>query len=208
LKIVFISDTHGKHDDLQAVAGDMIIHAGDVTNLGSEAEAKEFLNWFKALDFTYKIFVAGNHDFYFQNLYDFELNDLIPEGVTYLNDSGINIEGLNIWGSPIQPFFFNMAFNKKRGMEIKEHWDLIPEGTDILITHGPPFNILDKTIHGMHVGCQDLLDALQLKKPKIHVFGHIHEEYGVKETHSIKFINASVLNVKYKMVNAPIEMNF
>jgi len=183
----------------------MIIHAGDISNRGTENEIKDFLNWYKNLDFKYKIFVAGNHDFYLQEVYDFELKDMIPAGVTYLNDSGVSIEGLNVWGSPIQPFFFGMAFNKNRGEEIKRHWDLIPSNTDILITHGPPLGILDLTRSGDNVGCEDLLSAVERIKPQMHVFGHIHEDYGVKEINGVEYINAAVLNLKYELINAPIE---
>ena len=205
MKIVFISDTHGIHKKLGELSGDMIIHAGDISNRGTYKEIKTFLNWFEALNFEHKIFIAGNHDFYLEHLNTSELEELIPKNVIYLNDSGIKIDNLNIWGSPIQPWFHDWAFNRNRGTEIKKHWDLIPDETDLLITHGPPFNILDKTISGERVGCLDLLKRVMIVKPSIHVFGHIHENYGTKKRNGIQFINAAVLNQKYKMSNPPIE---
>lgn len=207
MKVIFISDTHGRHKQLPKMNGDMIIHAGDITSRGTKNEVLDFLNWFRELDFEHKIFIAGNHDYFLEELIDFELEQLIPKNIVYLNDSGITINELKIWGSPIQPWFHDWAFNKKRGAEIKEHWDLIPNDTNILITHGPPYQILDKTIRGENVGCEELLEKILIVKPNIHVFGHIHEDYGIKESNHVKYINASSLDVKYNLVNPPIEVN-
>ncbi len=208
MKITFISDTHGYHDQLNLDRGDMLIHSGDVSKTGSENEVKEFLNWFSNLNFEYKIFIAGNHDFYFEKEEDSLIQKLIPKDIHYLNDSGIQINGINIWGSPIQPWFFDWAFNRKRGEVIRRHWDMIPNGTDILITHGPPLGILDETIGGKNVGCKDLLEVVQKIKPKIHSFGHIHESYGILDLDGVKYINASVLNIKYQLVNRPVEIEY
>lgn len=206
MKITFISDTHGFHDDLDKLKGDMIIHAGDISKQGSKNEIVEFLEWFDSLKFSHKIFVAGNHDFFFEEAIEFEIQAIIPENIVYLNDSGTVINDINIWGSPVQPWFHDWAFNKKRGEDIKKHWDLIPNSTDILITHGPPFEILDQTIYNSNVGCEDLLNKVMTVKPKIHVFGHIHEDYGQVIKKDIHFINASVLDEKYQMINKPIEL--
>jgi Icc-related predicted phosphoesterase len=186
----------------------MIIHAGDISKRGAKHEVIDFLNWFSSLDFEYKIFIAGNHDFFLEQAIDYELQEIIPDNVIYLNDSGITINNINIWGSPVQPWFHDWAFNRQRGEDIKKHWDLIPDSTDILITHGPPYEILDTTIHNQHVGCQDLLNKVLLVKPKIHVFGHIHESYGQKIVHDIQFINASVLDEKYRLVNKLVEVDY
>lgn len=208
LKIVFISDTHGFHADLNLPTGDMIIHAGDISKRGHLSEVLDFLAWYESLDFKYKIFIAGNHDFFFEESMTEEIERIIPNGIIYLNDTGIDIEGISIWGSPVSPRFFDWAFNRDRGAHIKSHWDLIPNKTDILITHGPPLNILDRTIRGDLVGCEDLTNAVKRINPRVHVFGHIHEAYGVIEQAKTKFINASVLDVKYKLVNPPVELNF
>lgn len=204
MKIVVISDTHGLHGKLTLPEGDLIIHAGDVSNLGEEKEVENFIRWFKELDFEYKVFIAGNHDFLFETASDEEIMSLIPEGIVYLQDNGVNINGINIWGSPITPWFGNWAFNRLRGDNISRHWELIPGNTDILITHGPAFRILDKTISGYHAGCKDLLLNILNIKPKVHIFGHIHESYGCIEKHQVKFINASILNERYEMVNKPL----
>ncbi len=207
MNITLISDTHGDHRQMAIAGGDMLIHAGDVSLKGTEEEVKDFLDWFSNQPHTYKIMVAGNHDWLFERRNSEYIQNLIPENIIYLNDSGIHIEGFNIWGSPIQPTFFNWAFNRNRGSEINSHWDLIPLNTDILITHGPPNGILDKIEQGTHVGCEELSKRVNQIKPKLHVFGHIHEGYGVYNENNIIFVNAALLNVKYKYTNKPIVVN-
>lgn len=208
MKIVFISDTHGLHNEIEIPNGDMLIHAGDISSRGKEHEIDDFLDWFSNQPHKYKIFIAGNHDFFFEKMNAKYIETKIPKNIIYLNDSGIEIENFKIWGSPIQPEFYDWAFNRNRGSAIKKHWDLIPLNTDLLITHGPPLNILDKTISGDFVGCEDLLTAVNRIKPKIHVFGHIHEDYGVLKTNNTTFINASVLDVRYRNANNPIMIEF
>ena len=204
MKIVFISDTHNMHDDLFVPEGDMVIHSGDVCNRGTRNEAVDFLIWFSKLPHRYKIFIAGNHDFIFENSPKL-MEEGIPKNIFYLNDSMVEVEGIKIWGSPISPWFHNWAFNRQRGAEIKQHWDLIPNDTDILITHGPPEGIMDKTIYTQeNVGCKDLLNKVNQISPKIHCFGHIHEGYGIKEIGETTFINASSVDINYKMNNKPI----
>jgi predicted phosphohydrolase len=206
MKIVTISDTHSQHLRIPLPAGDIIIHAGDCTPRGEAGDIEEFLRWFGDLDYDEKILIAGNHD------WDFERNphnyqDLFKSyGVTYLNDSGCSYKGLNIWGSPIQPAFCNWAFNRARTQgQIGKHWDLIPENTDILITHGPPFGIGDLTYYGDRTGCDMLLKRIELVKPKLHVYGHIHEDRGVRvemiEGVPVTFCNASSLDRHYKPWN-------
>lgn len=206
MKLVLISDTHGQHEQLSLPGGDLLIHAGDVSSRGDELEISDFLSWFSKQDFEHKVFIAGNHDFHFDRVTQQEISELIPADLHYLNDSGVIIEGLKIWGSPVQPRFFDWAFNRDRGADIARHWEMIPKATDILITHGPPFGILDETVSGMNVGCEDLLETIRQTKVKLHVFGHIHEAYGVEESGGVKFVNASVLDFKYNQVNAPIVM--
>lgn len=204
MKIVAISDTHGKHQKLVLPKGDMLIHAGDVTSRGKEIEVIDFLKWFAATDYTYKIFIAGNHDFHFERFGDEIISQLIPSNVIYLNDSGIKIEGIKIWGSPISPWFYDWAFNRHRGYDIKKHWDKIPQNTDIIITHGPVYGILDLTSRYENVGCKDLLEKIEILNPKFHICGHIHEAYGHIKSGETEFLNASVLDENYILKNKPI----
>lgn len=203
MRFVAISDTHGKHQ-FELPEGDVILHAGDVSSRGLKAEVQRFLDWFSGLDYRYKIFVAGNHDFFFEQAPQTEIEAMIPEDLIYLNDSGVEIEGIKIWGSPIQPWFYDWAFNRQRGPEIQKHWDLIPEDSDIVITHGPVFGILDRTASGQVVGCENLLPVLQRIAPKVHLCGHIHEAYGTRQVGETLFINASILDLRYTIAHAPV----
>ncbi len=204
MKIIAISDTHGQHAALKLPPGDMLIHAGDVSGRGRPHEIENFIEWFAAQDFEHKIFIAGNHDFFFERFPQKDIQSLLRPEVTYLNDSGITIEGIKIWGSPVQPWFYDWAFNRQRGADIDKHWQLIPEDTDILITHGPPQGILDKTASGEAVGCEMLIQHIERIKPKFSIFGHIHEAYGREEKAGTTFVNASVLNLQYRLVNEAV----
>jgi len=116
----------------------------------------------------------------------------------YLQDQELNVLGFRIYGSPWQPEFYSWAFNLNRGDEIRAKWKAIPEGIDILITHGPPLGHGDECVIGDRAGCYDLLQEIEMRiKPKVHVFGHIHEGYGVTTNDVTMFINASTCNVRY-----------
>jgi Icc-related predicted phosphoesterase len=209
MKIGFISDTHGYHKQLTGLDGlDILIHAGDVCMRGTEAEAMNFIDWFNQVEAKHRVFIAGNHDFYFEKVPSRVIRERLTENTFYLNDDGITIEGINIWGSPVQPWFRDWAFNRQRGEDIRRHWDLIPEKTNILITHGPPFGVLDRTDDGLRVGCEDLLKYVERIKPKFHVFGHIHEDYGLRDKEFTSFVNASVLDENYHLVNDPIIVEY
>ena len=216
--ITFISDTHGKHNHITKLlpGGDLLIHAGDISSMGTPDELRYFLQWFNNLPYTHKVFIAGNHDFGFQNtpIYAEYLLENFP-GITYLQDD-LYIVGddhetaLKIWGSPWQPRFHNWAFNLDRGDDIKQKWDMIPMNTDILITHGPAFGYLD-TVEGRrdtHLGCEELIKAIDRVKPRFHVCGHIHTGRGVVETEMTTFINASMLDERYVIAYNPITIDY
>ncbi len=204
MKIIVISDTHGQHQGLKLPDGDMIIHAGDISSRGREEQVLDFLQWFEKLDFKYKLFIAGNHDFFFENAAPDKIQSIIPSNVIYLNDSDVTIEGIKLWGSPVTPWFHDWAFNRNRGADIQKHWDLIPADAGIVITHGPAYGILDKTVYGEHVGCMDFLKKMETVKPRYHICGHIHEAYGAFEHNGTTWINASVLDSKYRRCNEPV----
>lgn len=207
MKFVAISDTHCRHRSLKLPKGDVLLHAGDVGYRSNRQEIIDFLDWFSKQPFTYKIFIAGNHDFYFEREKEAELKRMLPEGVFYLKDEAVCIDGINIWGSPYTPWFFRWAFNKRRGESLRNHWRLIPADTDIILTHGPVYGILDTVLNEQHAGDVDLLRRVLEVKPKVHVCGHIHEAYGTVKRQGIQFINASVLNEAYELVNKPITFN-
>lgn len=128
---------------------------------------------------------------------------ILTNGI-YLQDDFVNIQDIKFYGSPWQPYFLNWAFNLARGNEIKEKWKLIPKDTDILITHGPAFGVLDKVVTGESVGCEELKKIIDKIHPRYHLFGHIHEGYGVCEVNGVRYINASINTERYKPVNDPI----
>lgn len=199
MRFFSISDTHGKHRLLKNLPeADAIIHAGDISKDGSERSVLDFLAWFSKLNYRYKIFIAGNHDFFFERESPAYIQKHIPPNVIYLQDSGIQIEGINIWGSPVTPRFFDWAFNRDRGTDINKHWKKIPLDTDIIITHGPPKGILDNT-GDLEVGCEHLLKRIKKIKPRAHIFGHIHSASGIILKNQTTFINAGVLDDNYNL---------
>jgi Icc-related predicted phosphoesterase len=213
-KITFISDTHNKHKHLTSKgmgnilgSGDILVHAGDSTSMGQKHEINEFLKWFSNTDFEHKIFIAGNHDFGFEERTDID-QEFKDFGVTYLFDNDITIDGIKFYGSPWQPEFHNWAFNLPRGEELAAKWEKIPDDVDILITHGPAYGILDYAPIGGHVGCEELYRKIVEVKPKIHVCGHIHDSYGQKSMGGIEFLNASTLNDRYEYAHKPIVVEY
>ena len=203
MRIVFLSDTHGKHKQVTVPEGDLLIHAGDISGRGQKWQVREFMEWFEKQPHRYKVMIAGNHDFLAEKEPEV-FRSMVPENVIYLEHESVEIEGLKIFGSPYTPWFYDWAFNVRRGEPLAACWSAIPEGTDILVTHGPPFGILDEVDSGENVGCEELLKKVQEIKPVIHVFGHIHEGRGEALLHGVHYINASNLNLKYEAVHAPI----
>lgn len=206
MEIVCLSDTHNLHRELRVPDGDVLIHAGDATGQGSFKEVAAFLRWMDALPHRHKILVAGNHDWLFQR--DSDIARMILQdhpGITYLQDSGCEVEGLLIWGSPWQPWFMSWAFNLPRGGQaIREAWNRIPVATDVLVTHGPPHGVLDQVGQGESLGCEELSIRLAAVKPRLHVFGHIHDGYGQAKRGQTTFVNASICDEDYRPVNPPI----
>lgn len=187
LRLVLISDTHGKYRKLQLPDGDVLIHAGDITRRGRLQELLDFNEWLASLNFAHKLIIAGNHDFICEQA---PAASLLTSG-TYLQDSGVEIEGWRFWGSPWHPKFSHWAFNLERGEPLRQKWALIPDDTDVLITHTPPKGIGDRVFFGAHVGCEELSEALKRLKLSLHVFGHIHEARGVYRVNGTTLINAS-----------------
>lgn len=208
MKIVAISDTHEKHEQVKLPEGDVLVHAGDLTFQGHVREVQFALDWLNAQPHKDIVLIAGNHDFCFEHE---SLKAKLNFGrIHYLEDSGVEIDGKKFWGSPVQPWFHDWAFNRFRGPEIQRHWDLIPDDTDVLITHGPPQGVLDQAAPRQgsdNLGCEMLTQTLlsgRLKKVKLHIFGHIHGGYGMELSKGIFFANASVVDEAYRVKNAPI----
>jgi Icc-related predicted phosphoesterase len=202
MKICCISDTHGSHEKVRVPPCDVLVHTGDITWTGELHILDSFADW--ARDKAERVVViAGNHDWCFANRdRAFALD--IMRGLDYLQDSWTTIRGLKFWGSPWQPAFNDWAFNLARGPDIAAKWALIPNDTNVLLTHGPPYGILDEA-RGQPLGCRDLrmrhggLDDL-----KLHAFGHIHEGYGRAWRQGVQLVNGSICTGSYAPTNEPI----
>jgi Icc-related predicted phosphoesterase len=216
MRIVLISDTHGLHDHMPPVPdGDVLIHAGDFTNVGEDSDVLRFDRWLGTLPHKHKLVIAGNHERGWDQPGKYLGRDL--SNAYYLQDSSINIDGKNFYGSPWTPSFgYGWAFNADRDIEsqktgrtlIKEYWSGIPDAglVDVLITHGPPRGIGDQSAPeygGEHVGCDDLARQVEISQPYIHVFGHIHGGYGRTVHKNTVYYNASTCDEAYRPVHKP-----
>ena len=224
MRITFISDTHTKHNQVipDLPGGDLLIHAGDFMNSGyNPMEAIMFFKWFDEIDnYDFKVFIAGNHDRWMEGKPE-EAKGILTgyKTIEYLQDDWMtigdadphdpNVNTAKIYGSPWQPEFYDWAFNLPRqGEDLREKWFWIPNDTDILVTHGPPFGHCDEAPFGGHVGCELLRERVDELKPKIHVFGHIHAGYGYKFHNGTHFLNAAVLGERYNYDNKPMTVDW
>ena len=219
MRITFISDTHTKHKQITSSlpGGDLIVHAGDLSSMGYQHEIQSFCSWFNKLEnYETKVFISGNHDFMFEKDPDQakEIWSSYKE-IDYLQDNGVKIQigdgpMVKIYGSPWQPEFYNWAFNLPRnGPELEAKWAAIPDDTDILITHGPAHGYLDRVMGGWeNLGCEKLTESIKIKKPKIHVCGHIHSGHGYLFDGDTHFINASVLDEQYYYTQKPLTVDW
>ncbi|RXK55888.1 metallophosphoesterase [Oleiharenicola lentus] len=204
MRFVVISDTHGLHAHVNVPPGDVLVHAGDFTGHSTLSEVQDFLSWFGSRSgFAAKILVPGNHDRLFETHWDL-VSALIPKEITCLNDQGCQVGDLHIWGSPVSPRFFNWAFNRDRGTAIARHWEMIPDATDVLITHCPAHGILDRTFDGVAVGCVDLRRRIESLRLKAHFCGHIHAGYGRTTLQNTIMVNAAICDDSYRPVRAPM----
>lgn len=208
-----VSDLHGFEPKLPG--GDLLILAGDHTTNDSVKDWVKFFAWLKRQAYQKIAFIGGNHDNYLaqsvSDAFAYDVLDLYTdERCVYLCDSGCEFEGYKIWGSPWQLKFRGqnheaMAFSVDMEVQLQEYFDMIPDDTDILITHTPPYGILDTTEVGYkkhRVGSTSLLKRVKEVKPKVHIFGHIHGCGGKRhETDDTVFVNAAVMNDNYIPVN-------
>ena len=206
MRVVCLSDTHGLHDCLKVPDGDLLLHAGDFSMACRPDEIERFDRWLGSLPHPHKVVVAGNHDFLFERAP--ERARALITNACYLEDCETRIDGLRIWGSPWQPWFYDWAFNLQRGPALASKWDLIPDEIDVLVTHGPPAAILDRSVGGEDVGCRDLTEALRRVRPRLHLFGHIHEAYGTLRANGTLAINACNCDLRYRAANRPVVVDW
>lgn len=183
MKILHLSDTHGLHHRLADMPeADVIVHSGDISNSGTEEEVLDFLNWFIELPYPHKIFVTGNHDLC---LWEAEGIEDLPGNIYFLQDKGVEIDGVK---------FFGIAYNHSEAM--------IPADTDVVVTHEPPVMILDQS-SGIHWGNAPLRNRIFEVRPKYHLFGHAHQDYGTVEQNGIIFSNAALFDDMNRLVRKP-----
>ena len=214
MKVVATSDCHGRLARAELPPGDVLVLAGDILDNESgepdeDAELQEKrlpeLDAFLAiLPYKHILLIAGNHDWVFEKRPGSQKK--LPHA-TYLQDDSVEIEGVKFHGSPWQPLFLNWAFNLPRGgPELLERWKQIPSDTDVLITHGPPHGILDEVPWRkppLHVGCELLRERVDVLRPKVHVFGHIHDSYGRLEQDGTLFLNVALCTDAMAPVQPP-----
>lgn len=207
VRIVCFSDSHGQHKAkklnnwFEKNPADILVFAGDL-QLNSLDDGTDFLKWISNTPYTYKIVTFGNHD----GNYEIFTNEARKfKDVIILNQKGKRVMGINFFGSPYSLNFYNWWFMKSE-KELADLYDKIPNDTQVLITHTPVYGILDKSINGFSCGSESLKDKIEkLPKLKYHICGHIHEGYGKEKHGKITYINGSLLNYRYEMVNEPIK---
>lgn len=210
MRLCLISDVHGRWNKLQIPQCDVLISAGDYSWQGEKHMVEDFHKWMSKQPAKHFISVQGNHEKWVEA--NFDEAKVIAEnecpGVHFIDEGEIVIDGVKFYGSAITPQFHNWAWNRVRGDEIAPHWARIPNDTQVLITHGPPHKILDVcrggTVYEENVGCWDLLQRVKEVKPKLHIFGHIHSQWGIHVENGTTFINASICDEMYSASHLPI----
>lgn len=210
-----ISDLHGNFPEL--APGDLLTVAGDLTACDTRWQQIDALRWIGEQKYKLKVIIGGNHDSLLQekrSVIGRRYFRCLNRNVEYLEDSGTEHDGLKIWGSPWTKKFPGMnercmAFTVDTDDELAEKWALIPDDTDILITHCPAFGYLDVGIRGFshqRAGSESLANWIEQDPDlKLHVHGHIHEGYGQIGQFPIR-VNASHVNRSYDPVNEPIRI--
>jgi hypothetical protein len=189
VRIVAVADTHLFHRTLVVPDGDVFVHAGDMCRGGDLVELRAAADWINRLPHRQKVIVAGNHDWAFARE-PAAARAMFP-GVHYLEDAELTLDGVRFYGSPWQPEFCNWAFNLPRGPALAVVWAKIPSGLDVLITHGPPEGFGDRTTFTSRAGCADLRARVAEVQPRLHLFGHIHQDGGVWQEGATTFANVT-----------------
>ena len=190
-RIVVMSDTHMLHRMLDVPDGDIAVHCGDWSGADEIAQYEDFFSWYSALPHRHKILVAGKHESLMSGFGKI-MRRKIPSNISYLEDRRTVINGLKFWGSPRTVGFQWMAFTHRKIDHPERIWAGIPDDTDVLVTHGPPYGILDRNYGGQHIGDRDLLERVQQIRPRSHLFGHVHDDSGELLQDGTHFINAAV----------------
>ena len=207
LRLFVIADTHGLHRSLELPPGDAIIHCGDFSHFGNKRIALDFITWYRSLDYPQRILTGGNHDQFAASEPE-TFRQLLGDQIEFLQDSGTTIGDLSVWGAPWQPNLEGWAFGLAAGAPMRQHWDLMPNDIDILITHTPPKGTLDHNRNGQSLGCAELTQKISEVQPQLHAFGHVHASYGHVERNGTTYINAAIKGSRTNAVRAPYVADF
>src|SRR3990172_1369347 len=206
--IVAIADTHGFNNRVQLPDGDILIAAGDIMKYGGRDELKNFAKWAADYPHKHKIVIAGNHDFCFDKHPEESRQILRDHGIIYLQDQYTELEGLLFYGTPWTRTFGPFVFMLDE-IDLAKKWSLMNTMPNVLITHGPPHGILDRTVDNERVGSDSLMNylikskILHAERPDVHIFGHIHEGRGHYQVAGTNFYNASICDERYSPTNKP-----
>ena len=218
VKVTCISDTHLEHKRLtkklvnHSSSPSVFIHAGDFTNFGNIEKIEEVFYWVSDLPYDHLLMICGNHEVKVSEN-DAMLKPLAASyGIQLIHNEVVEIEGFKFYGEPRSREFFNWGWSYNPGQEAEEVWAKLPEDIDVLVTHGPPHGCCDFIptidLHTLkpvgHQGCISLRRAIEEKKPRYVVCGHIHEGYGTSLINETTVINAAIMNKNYVPVNDPV----
>lgn len=213
MRIVAIADTHGQHRALtdeqhyrRMPEGDVLVVAGDLCAMdGTKADILDMVDWMGGLDYKWKLLIGGNHDLPLDRPYKADLwRAMRAAGIYYCEHEGMEIEGVTLFLTPYTPRLRGIPWAFGYDPQVRTNkWDDVPDWTDVLVTHGPAYEILDKTIYGIHAGCPQMLRMIDRVRPKVHLFGHIHEGCGRRWVEGTEHVNCAVVDERYRLVNQP-----
>lgn len=203
MKITIISDTHNLHQQFGKLKGDVLIHCGDMFNLHTDdaSALTDLDDWFGKQEFDLILCTGGNHDHLLQDHIKQHGNPF--KNATFLQDETHQHKGVNFYGTPWVPQLSGHAFFQS-AKGLRDKWAMIPRETDVLITHTPPFGILDQSSRSYQLGCEYLANELPRIAPKLHCFGHVHASYGTMKKGITTYVNASSIDSKERLVREPI----
>jgi Icc-related predicted phosphoesterase len=203
MKLVVVSDTHGGHDALGVLSGDVLIHCGDGCNgfTREPSDVDRLDDWFARQEFDLILAIGGNHDFEIERRAD--AGELVFRNARYLQDEAVRHKGVNFYGSPWVPMIRDWAFYGSDS-RLARAWDAIPADTDVLVTHTAPAGILDRDRRGRSLGCGLLRKRLASLSPKLHAFGHHHASAGILKIGATTHVNACTVNSRYEPRRPPV----
>lgn len=208
MRLVAISDVHNRWQKLVIPECDVLISAGDYSFHGEPHVVKLYHEWLNQQPAARIISGNGNHEEWVEKNFE-EAKSIALTAcprVDFIEEGGVTIEDVNFWYSAITPWFNDWAYNRRPGPDIDKHWQLIPEDTDVLITHGPPYGVLDVVYYSNgvpkeRVGCWNLKERIKQVKPDIHIFGHIHGSHGEVHEEGVSYYNVAICDEMYSPSN-------